>query len=137
MNTELQMTLQFGLYNGAMNVDVYVDDNKIAECYNSSEEIFKINSAITLPGKLKFVLSGKNENDTLVKNEKIIADKYVKLNSLYLGRIPINPVVLFKICCLENGSKDTYWGSNGTVEINFNEDDFIVWHLKQNNLFEL
>ena len=63
----------------------------------------------------------------------------------YLGKtfesedITDNYGFIYRITNTTNGQMkfDTYWGFNGSAEIDFREDNFIKWHLKSNNLFDL
>jgi len=91
---------------------------------------------VSWPNKLFFKLSNKNMfNDTKIEDNKIIADKFILLENLVVGMIPVKNEVLKKICAINYNKFDNYWGVNGKVEINFNHDNFLQWHLHNNNKF--
>lgn len=53
--------------------------------------------------------------------------------------LPIPDYSDYDICnySSSNGfSKDTFWAFNGQVVIDFDEADFINWHLKNSNIFD-
>jgi RecA/RadA recombinase len=83
---------------------------------------------------------GKGKYDTkLDSNNNIIADKYVLLSAMKLGEIPVRSNKLFDICdyaTRDGHSKNTFWAFDGQVIIDFDEKDFIKWHLKNNNIFD-
>jgi len=140
--TNLTLNLEFGKYNGSMSVEIFDDIQQLVFLENVTENSINLAYKITLPTKIKFNLDNKNPNrDTKLDAEgNVIKDKYVRLASMSLGGIPIKPVVLFKICKYTANHQikfDTYWGTNGSAEIDFNADYFIKWHLKTNNLFDL
>jgi hypothetical protein len=138
----LTFSLEFGQCNGSMSIDILDDTQRLVFLENVAEKSLDFNYNIMLPNKIRFNLANKNTNrDTKVdKQGNVIADKYVRLASMSLGGIPIKPVTLFKICRYTTNDQmkfDTYWGFNGTIEIDFCEDNFIKWHLKSDNLFDL
>lgn len=130
------MNLKFGNCNGTMDVNIYSDDQLIISIVDPLEENIIVDTLLSLPCKLIISLSGKNANDTKLNNGLIVADKYVQLTALSLGNIPVNPKNLFDICNINDSKKDTYWGFNGKVTINFDEENFIAWHLKNGNIFD-
>lgn len=116
-----------------MCLEIFSNDNCLQTYSNVNEEKILFATEITLPTCLQFKVSGKNHNkDTLLDAEgKIIADKYIILKNLSLGLIPINTNLLFSICSNNN----TFWSTNETISINFDESDFILWHMKKQNKF--
>lgn len=137
----LKFFLEFGRCNGSMSLNISDNDHQLGFLENVNG-IKEFNYEISLPNKINLHLSNKNtKTDTKIDLQGgIIADKYVKLISMSLGGIPINSMNLFKICRYTvNGQIDfnTYWGFNGLVEIEFNEINFLKWHLKSNNLFDI
>lgn len=143
MNTNIKIELEFGLCNGSMNVDIYETDHLISTVNGSNNTSITVNTSINLPCDLKFVLTNKNnKKDTIVDSTgKIIADKFVILKKLVVGRIPVHTTTLFKVCRLTTDcGKDlynTFWGFNGIVTIDFNNSNLLLWHMTHNNKFEL
>ena len=132
---DLDMIFEFGMCNGAMSMDILANGQLVNRIHNNTQETLHISQKIQLPCEIKILLSGKNLEDTLVQDGKIIADKYVKLKSLSLGKIPVKEHVLFNICEVNDELRDTYWGRNGTVVINFDSDNFLKWHMAHRNVF--
>ena len=137
MSTEFEMLLEFGFCNGAMGVNVYADDVLIDSYHGNTSELVTVRKDINLPCTVKVELSGKTNKDTRVEDGEIVEDKYVKLVGMRLGRIPVNDANMFKVCATDDGRNDVFWGRNGTVEININEKDFVLWHLRNDNLFDI
>lgn len=138
--TELYFKLKFGQCNGSMMVQVSANDQPLITFADVTDEFIEYSTTINLPTSVIFSLSNKNLKDTVVNDGIIVADKYVQLQELKLGRIPLNPATLHNVCVYTNKhgeTKNTFWGFNGTVSIDFNDDYFIKWHLKNKNLFEL
>ena len=138
---KVDFSLEVGLCNGSMAVEIYQGHRLVKQLENLTENI-DLTVDLTMPTQLKFVLTNKNTNDTEVVGDKIVADKYIKLAKLTVGNIPVSPNVMFDICRYIKAGHiesvyDTYWGFNGTVIINFLEDSLIKWHLVNNNAFAL
>ena len=87
---------------------------------------------IEFPSRLSIQLSGKQPNDTKVDSEgKIIADKYIKLESILVDGYPTDPNWACRFLTLYPEDRDpvvtNYWGFNGTVDIDFDSDNAFVW----------
>lgn len=140
MLTNLSFELKFSFSNGAMRVIVEDNDSILLDLHDVNEEVVQQSIDVMLPTKLKFTLSGKGRSDTKVdENNNIISDKYVLLTSMSLGRIPMQTGTIYNICnytTADGTNKDTFWAFNGQVIIDFDEEDYIKWHLKNNNVFD-
>ena len=141
--TDLKIELEFSNYNKTMIVEISDNQGVIQTLSDVTDQHVVVNHRISLPSNLNFVISNKNYNtDTLVSPDgKILADKYVKLNNIYLGRMLINPEKLYKICCYDNDQNvktvnDTYWGFNGVATINFSDSNFIKYLFLIDNKFK-
>lgn len=137
--TNVTLDLEFGIYNGSMSAILSSNQTIIAKLANIVDSIQHIECKIQLPNSITIELANKNEKyDTLLDNNKIVQDKYVKLSKLTLGNIPITD--LHSICQYTHHGvsvADNYWGFNGSVKIEFDESEFILWHLKHNNKFSI
>ena len=134
------MQFQFGILNGSMAMKIYQDQSLLGEFSNVEEESIIFESSVTMGSQLIILLSDKFTHDTLIQNGKMIADKFIQLKEMRLGRIPVKEYILYDICEYQTNdvtSKNTYWGFNGTVTISLAQDNFIKWHLFNNNKFEL
>jgi hypothetical protein len=134
------MRFQFGILNGSMTMKIYQDQYLLGEFSNVEEESVIFESSVTMGSQLIILLSNKFPHDTLIQSGKMVADKFIQLKEMRLGMIPIKEYILYDICeCQTNDiqSKNTYWGFNGNVTISLAQDNFIKWHLYNNNKFEL
>lgn len=125
-----------------MSIDIYDSEQQLAFLENIVEDNLIFNFKITFPNKIKFVLANKNSKfDTKIDSSgNIIADKYVRLTKMSVGNIPVESLNLLKLCDYRYNNQQAtslYWSFNGTVNIDFNAEDFLMWHLTNNNKFEI
>lgn len=106
-----------------MSLDVSVN-NKDLTTINVAES-FVIEKEIDLPATVKFIISGKTPSDTIVVNNQIVADKFLKLESIELDNFKIETWrISTKYLKFLNGSEFTnYWGTNGEIEFALPFDD--------------
>lgn len=126
---EIKILFEFGYVNGK-TMTVKLPDFDI-ELNPNQEKFIEQSLFVHLPTKLKMEFSGKDmNNDTILQDNKIIADKYVKICSLKLDMFPVNEVFLSQkiIINCENNSKITtnYVGFNGYIDL----------FLEKSNIFE-
>lgn len=135
--TKISIGLKFGHCNGAMSVDINDQNGVLLQLKDYTEDFINLTYNIKLPNKLTFTLSNKNTKyDTKLNSQgNIIADKYVNLEYITFGYIPIQNIQ--KICKCSSGVFDTFWGFNGIVEVEFDAISAIQWHLKHDNKFKL
>jgi len=120
-----------------MNLQLIVDNQLMQNI--AVNEKFSIESIIELPAQIKFLLSGKTNNDTIVENGKIVSDKYIALEKITIDRFEINPWALpkenFILTSFDNLVEHTnYWGKNGNVTLIINDSDFISWLINNPSL---
>lgn len=139
--TDLYIELEFGECNGFMSVDITDRHGMIESLTKPANSTIIVQHKIELPNQLCFSISGKNyESDTLVSADgSIVADKFVKLKKLSLGRMPIQHNKFYQICNYQTDKGQTLydpqWHFNGLVTIDFFEQNFIKYHLAINNHF--
>lgn len=130
------MQFRIGHYNGTMCLTVYVNDQQIAHYDSFDSEHLDLDVDINLPCRLRFVVGNKNSNtDTQVDEAgQILADKFIVLEKLSLGRVAVPPYKLRTICCYTRDTGETcresFWSHNGTAVIDFDADSVVKWHLK-------
>lgn len=131
--TDISLFFEYGTYNGRMCATLN------GQPITSSE----VHLRLQLPSQLVFDISGKDYNhDTQVDQQgNITNDKYVKLLGLRIGGIPVEEVNIFKILNYQTDLGTTinsvYWGFNGTVTIDINQENFIKYLLLLDNKFNL
>jgi hypothetical protein len=140
MRIDLKLELEFGHCNGAMTVLVKdkLTNAVLLEVANPEENIVSSDLEVPFPCNLVIEVSGKNMNTDTQVNEagQVIADKFVKVSKMHVGRIPVLEKNLFALCNYhkEDGTtaNDTYWGWNGTIDLDFNQSSVIMWHAIHN-----
>ena len=137
--TDLYMQFKFGISNGSMTMDIYQDQELVKSFSDVNEELVIFEHSIRMGSQLNITLSNKFGSDTIVQDGKIVADKFIQLKEMRLGKIPISENILFKICNYHTNNQttiNTYWGFNGQVSISFVQENFIKWHLVHRNIFD-
>ena len=136
--TRIDINFKFGECNGFMNLEIRDKSSQLLVLNNIEEADQKITLDLEFPNVLEFVSTGKNLHaDTkLDKDNNIIADKFVKLLSMNVGYVPVNQYVLQTICKFQPKNAkpiyNLYWYTNGKASIEFNDENFLRWHLRKN-----
>jgi hypothetical protein len=131
----LELDFGIGQYNGAMDIAIHVDNHCVANFNDIQQPTVNFSHYIMWPCTVTITVSGKNLNcDTQVDDlGNIVADKYVELQAVRVDHI--EPGIGFiKSLVLDTGSdliQARYWGFNGKVVIDFDQDDSFLWHLAQ------
>lgn len=134
----IEFNFEFGLYNGSMNIVIMQHNNVLFESNDNIQSCITIVLDIISPGMLTICLDGKDNNiDTKVDSDgNIIADKYVRLQGLKVGRIPVLEPNLSAICQYKKSTNEqvnhVYWGWNGWVHMNFDHINPVLWHAHNN-----
>jgi hypothetical protein len=126
---KVSFDFEFGHCNGAMNVDICQGNNTLLSLHNVLETHRTEHILVNWPSTIIIKLSGKNmETDTIVDNNSIVADKYVKLNSLTVNGFALIPQAMYAVC------GEVHWGYPGDIVIAFTEDNPMRWNLRLNNV---
>ena len=141
-STNLILDLEFSTSNGSMTVEIFAGSQSIAVYQDVPPGCVRLHHAIELPTQLRFEISNKNYDlDTRVDQQgHITADKFVKLQHVRLGNIPIKSEILYRICRYQNDRSDQIqfdpmWCFNGTATIDFFDQNFIRYLLMIDNKF--
>lgn len=134
MNTLLTFKFSQGLCNGPMGMQIK-SDGLILWTKDTVDLTFNYDLEISWPSTIEIHLYDKNDNDTVISSDgRIEQDKYIKLESLIVDRIPLHILSLLNILELNTGREKiqtNYWGFNGIVPIIFDDKDSMTWHLKK------
>lgn len=131
---KLKITFKFGKCNNRL-MKLIVNDEVLIPVDNYV--VFEKN--IQLPKKLVLKTSGKIDGvDTKVDAKgNIVEDMYIQIESISLDDFPLNEIFLHQRINLltENGKTNTsnYIGFNGTVNLDFVEDNVFSQVLTLNN----
>jgi hypothetical protein len=134
----VEFNFEFGIYNGSMSVSIKQGDHKLFESIDNIQKNLVAIIDLVSHGTLTIQLDGKNNNsDTEVDSQgNIVADKYVRLQNLIVGRVPVSHANLYNLCRYTTitGTQvnDTYWGWNGEVCVNFDQTNPVLWHAYNN-----
>jgi hypothetical protein len=116
--------------NEFMTLDIQIDS------FKQSIEVaknFEFTIDINLPATILFHLNKRNHDDTIVQNDKIIADKFIRLDSLEIDGFFVNSYQLPEdkfYFDSKNGRFSTeYWSRNGTASLIIDNDDPALWLL--------
>lgn len=118
-------------------------NNKIAWEEKIEQENFVVVLDCVFPCEITFVLKGKEKTDTIVdKDEKILQDKFLRIDSIVIDRMPIKKWILenrlIKFDSHDNlhNLYTNYFAYNGQANISINSNDYFVFFLdliKSNN----
>jgi hypothetical protein len=85
---------------------------------------------VELPGRIMLHIGGKTSRDTVVADDgSIIADKCIKLTRVRVDRVRVNDVFLKTWPRSNTNIRDTYFGFNGAVELEFASTNSFKWLL--------
>jgi hypothetical protein len=123
---EIHMVFKVGHCNGSMSLKILHNNIVISDFERIEQNYLTVDTKITLPCTLSFVTGNKNlETDTrLDENGQIVEDKFIQVTDIRLGRYPVNLEKSF--------DGQLYWWLPGTVNLHFDESNFLLWHLKNN-----
>jgi hypothetical protein len=123
---ELHMVFKIGHCNGSMSLKILHNNTVISDFERIEQNYLTVDTKITLPCTLSFVTDNKNlETDTrLDEHGQIVEDKFIQVTDIRLGRYPVNLEKSF--------DGQLYWWLPGTVNLHFDESNFLLWHLKNN-----
>jgi hypothetical protein len=136
--SKIELHFRIGSYNGTMQMTIFVNDVLVQDYKEFDSEYVKFSHDIPWPCKIKILLSGKNLLcDTNVNSDgKIVADKFVELKKIIVDRCEVAAPYMKSIQLdTDDQSINTlYWGFNGIVALNFEQDDSFTWHLLQRKI---
>lgn len=136
--TNIKFKIRQGNCNGYHSTIWYANNQELWQSSADTALPETLEFTIQMPCTIKIVVSGKNMNlDTVLVDDKIVADKFTQLSEVYLAGYPIKESVLFEICKYHGDDNkiysSTYCHSNGVLELNINNQDPVKWHLLNNN----
>ena len=134
--TDVSLTLEAGEWNGIFDLTISDMHNNIAIKPSLSKGVNKVDLKLELPNKLIFELNGKNnESDTLVDtlSGQVLRDKYIRVTEFIVDQKPFDPNRIAQMFTLLTEHNETvyssYWGFNGTVELDMPYKSSLEYHL--------
>ncbi len=115
-------------------MSILVNGQEVLYKDSFDENTFDFSTDVPWPSIVTIKVDGKGPVDTEIdSNGKILKDKYIKLDSLLVDRMPVHILSLVKIP-LVTGNRvvnSNYWGFNGTVTFDFDQPNSMLWHLNE------
>jgi hypothetical protein len=110
------------------------DNNGVIEAFDQLPAgKFIYETVIKFPADFKIIVSGKDPSDTVIDDAgEIVADKHIKIIDVTVDGMACHPHYGYGTeLHAENGQtvKSNYWGFNGTVKLNFSEQNSFFWAL--------
>jgi hypothetical protein len=140
MLPKLIIDFHIGHYNGTMGMKIHVNDTLAFFQQSFDQEKLQFVWDIDMPGRVRIEVFNKQHLDTLVDDQqKIIRDKYIKIEKISLGGVVINTGILHNMIILQtnNGQlKSSYFGFNGYCDIPFDQKNSFYWHLDLMNKYQ-
>jgi hypothetical protein len=132
---KLEIKFEFGSCNSKY-FTVVIDDNKSIKTITPTDNFYCTD--IELPTQVKLAFSGKTDGDTLVdENNNIVEDMYVKIAAIWLDKFPLSVKYIHQQIQIVTTSGEThttsYIGFNGTVVLDYSEDNVFSQVLSLNN----
>jgi hypothetical protein len=115
-----------------------LENGKEIDCKESFDsDTYTFAGRISWPSRITIEVWGKDLScDTQVGEDgSILADKFIRLDRMVVDRLEV-PLNKNKIL-LDTGTEKlpvVYWGFNGHVDMDFDEIDSFIWHLKQRSV---
>lgn len=144
MNCNIELRFKAGSYKKqTMMLSIVNDNNTIFKETNVPEGNFELNFGLNIPCKLAFIASGRNTFDTLVDtNGNIIEHKFIELvgfqlDNLWVPGYKISKEYLYYIDKnnVQKPDNNIFWNNNGTIILNIDQSDPILWWLSHPELF--
>jgi hypothetical protein len=121
----------------SMSMEFVINDVTVDYYEQIDERIFVWESPFNFPSTVDIRVSNKNPNDTRIDQQgNIIADKYIKLLDIVVDGLPCASYYVNKITFTPDSGDElitNYWGFNGTVRLNFNEENSFYWSIHTQN----
>ena len=120
-----------------MSMEFFINGQSIDRYEQLSDGIFNWRTEFTFPSTLQIKLDGKQPFDTqLDDNGKIVADKYIKLLDIVVDRLSCAKYYVNKTMLITDQGKQIasdYWGFNGSVELDFPQQNSFFWSVSTQN----
>ena len=134
----LKLDFEVGRVNDQSMTMVVLHNNQ-KKVYSKLDEKFSVEIAITFPTTVKLILLGKKNTDTVFdENQNVVQDKFIKLSKLTVDNLGCNALYLktkTKLTTVDNQIVyDNYWGSNGEVALEFDQQNSVFWALETGSL---
>jgi hypothetical protein len=115
-------------------MSILVNNKEVLYKDSFDDSEFEFSTTIPWPGVVTIKVDGKGPLDTEVDaSGNILRDKYIKLDSLLVDRMPMHILSLIRTELeTSNGIVNSnYWGFNGNIVFNFDQPNTLLWHLHE------
>lgn len=95
------------------------------------QDAFEVETYIDFPANIQFYLDGKSLDDVVIKDNIVVENKFIQLQSITLDRIEIESwKIPTDLLCFDNRVEkfsNTFWDKNGCANLNINDSDPVCW----------
>jgi hypothetical protein len=107
------------------------------QVYQSLDQIDSISVPVEFPSTLEIKVFGKGQFDTQIDSAgQVVADKYIKITDILIDQLSVARYYCDQCLTLDTGTEKfttAYWGFNGTVIINLDQENGFRWLAKTQN----
>jgi hypothetical protein len=131
-HSRLKLSFEIGrLRDQSMGLE-FINAGNTQRFDSLDDDTFVYETTITFPTSMTIRVFNKQRNDTLVDEQgNIIKDKYIKLLDIQVDGVSCSPYYVSKYVILNTADgralTTNYWGFNGTVLLDFTEDNSFYW----------
>ena len=97
----------------------------------TAQDTFEIEAMVDFPANIQFYLDGKSPEDVVVRDNIVVENKFIQLQSITLDRVEIEswkiPVHLLCFDSRVEKFSNTFWDKNGCASLNINNPDPVCW----------
>ena len=133
MKSKFKFTFSAGTVRDQyMNLELKIQDQFTLPIIVNNK--FEVTVDVLLPAVIEFHIAGKGKHDTIVKNNQIIADTFIKLDQIDIDGFVISPWQVpeefFNLTSEDSVISTDYWGKNGIAKLTIDKDDPALWLLE-------
>ncbi len=135
MLTNIFLQLKVGHHQTTgLDLSISHQDLVVYQSTNILVDTICVEFSVDLPSVIKFKISGKSPNDTVLDHlGNICKDKYIELKNITLDGFSIDAWKLPPHCLfLQTADSDVstaFWSSNGEAHLIIDHDDPLMWAL--------
>jgi hypothetical protein len=139
--SKLKLSFEIGKLNGqSMGMEfINVGTGNTHKFEEFHDELFYYEDTIIFPSSIIIKLFNKGPRDTIIidAEKNIYKDKYIKFLNIEVDDMPCAPYYISKHTILNTvdgqSISSAYWGFNGTVTLDFPEDNSFYWSVHTYN----
>lgn len=121
--------------DSSMAMQIVSGNQVLYSADNFSNGRHQISLKLNTPGRLDFVLLGRQDQDTVCDAQgNIVENKHICLESIAVNGFNINGYKLDSTVIATVGHP-VFWNYNGTVRLTIDQDDPVIWIINNKQLW--